>query len=80
MHTITHVDVAGLTLTFHCEHDGGEQSYRLEPRADGATVYLTGTPEQLMLFAVAIADGVREHVVTESERAITEALHAVASA
>ena len=72
--TTTHIDVVDVDVTFHCEQDDGEASYRITPLHDTVQVYLTGTPEQLGAFADAIVRAVGQHVRDQFAAYAREAL------
>ena len=66
------VDVADVTVVFHCDLEGDRSAYRITYDAQSITVYLEGTPEDLGRFADAIVRAVSRHTIETHERAIAE--------
>jgi hypothetical protein len=67
---ITTIDLAGVRVVFHCPHEDGTAAYRVEHDNEHVTVYLTGTVEQLGVFADAVAKVAAERAITEVEQAM----------
>lgn len=70
---IATIDVDGVRVVFHCEHDDGSSTYRIEHDNEHVTVYLQGTPEQLGAMADAIMRACSRRAIQEVERANREA-------
>jgi hypothetical protein len=67
--TIVHVDVADVTVRFHCTHDDGTASFKVCHDDNAVTVYLCGSAEQLGTFAEAVARATARWAIAEVEAA-----------
>ena len=68
----TSIDVAGVRVVFHCAHDDGASSWRIEHDNAHVTVYLHGTPEQMGELCDKIMRAVSDRAIAEVEQANRE--------
>lgn len=73
---ITHIDISGATIEFHCVHNHGTTSWRLSgvPLLRGGTVYFTGTVTDLRAFGESMLRAADAHPSRQAPVATEQAV------
>lgn len=69
---ITSIDVADVTVDYHCSHKDGDVSYKVGGVLDGTHVYLQGNTTEMLTFAVLIATAARDASTAELRSLVAE--------